>query len=200
MRRRRRIERWIACARHASNALDDSSLSRHESLLANVRERPLHGFDEASALGGPLGPKPFTELRHERDSARTLRLYLLIVSTQVEVRTVLEQAAAFARGYDPSGAVARARHAVRMASDVNARDGALLELRELEAAERLWRAAAEARRSIYGADELERAEVDDVRASTSGPVSNAGRVRRTLVWLRAQLRREGRAALASPRG
>jgi hypothetical protein len=81
-----------------------------------------------------------------------------------EVRSKLEVAAVFARNFDPSGAVARAKEALRIATDPDARDEALLMLREFETEAREWRIAAGAEGRAYEAEELAAAEVDDPRA------------------------------------
>lgn len=62
---------------------------------------------------------------------------------------LLAQADAFLRAGDPTGAVARARVALRHASDADGRDACLLRLRRLEDAERAWRTEVLAREEAH---------------------------------------------------
>ena len=66
-----------------------------------------------------------------------------------EVRSLLEQAATFERAGDIPEAVARARVALRVATDPESHDEARLALERLEVCERGWRAATEARRAAF---------------------------------------------------
>ena len=110
-----------------------------------------------------------------------------------EVRSVLEIAAVFARNFDLSGAVVRAREAVRVARDPDAYDEARLMLREFEAKERAWRAAVGADALIYDTEELAAAEVDDAR-----PAARIAVPQRRSTWTKlvSRLRQEERQTLA----
>lgn len=67
------------------------------------------------------------------------------MTTLLGIRSILEDAAVFARAADPQSAVARAKDALRLARDEDARAEAILMLERFEAEERAWFAANEAR-------------------------------------------------------
>lgn len=113
-------------------------------------------------------------------------------TTLADVRALLEQAAVFARGGDHTGAVARAKAAVRAAAGTDAHDEALLSLARFEAGERAWREAVEARRAAFLARERREARVPDPEQRTSAataPPAEPSRPR----WRRLRLRRRGDA-------
>jgi len=71
------------------------------------------------------------------------------MSTDLDIRDRLEEAAAFARAGDITSAVAHARVAVRDASDGACRAEASLALERFESRERAWRAEVEARMATF---------------------------------------------------
>lgn len=124
-------------------------------------------------MGAPLAPLPSV--------ARSL-------DNLHEVRDTLEIAAAFARGFDFPAAVARAKDAVRMAKTTDARDEAVLRLRDFEAKNLAWRASIESRGQVWHTEELAAADVD---TESKAPASSPRETWRKLV---RRLRGEVRAA------
>jgi hypothetical protein len=72
-----------------------------------------------------------------------------VMSTALDIRNRLEEAAVFARAGDLTSAVAHARVAVRDASDSDSRAEASLALERFETRERAWRAEVDARMATF---------------------------------------------------
>lgn len=88
-------------------------------------------------------------------------------TTLYETRALLEHAAAFARAGDHTGAVARAKSAVRAALGTEAREEASLALARFEGGERDWRDEVHARRAAFLARERAEAGIQDETAPSS---------------------------------